>query len=158
MTSFLLALSAAAQQSYSVNGGPPMAASPETLGSFIGNMGYIFYPITFCALMVAVLAVRAFMRMRSEGGQQPTLVRTTIDGTLFWGAYAAVLGVFGTVLGMVVAAQAVQAVNVIEPRLVFGGIKVALTSTMYGVFVFLVAALVWFGLRSRHRTAALATA
>lgn len=158
MTTWMLALTAAAQQSYSINGGPPMAVPPTTLGSFFGNMGYIVYPITFCGIMVAALAARAFMRLRDGGSGQVTLVRPTIDGTLFWGAYAAVLGVFGTVLGMIVAAQAVEAVNVIEPRLVFGGIKIALTSTMYGMFIFLVAALMWLGLRSRHRKAALTTA
>ncbi len=157
MTAMLLALTSAAQQGYTVNGTPAMAP-PATLGSFFGNMGYIVYPITFCALMVAILAVRAFMRLRDQADAQPTLVRTTIDGTLFWGAYAAVLGVFGTVLGIVVAAQAVEAVSAVEPRLVFGGIKIALTSTMYGVFVFLVAALVWFALRGRHRKATLAAA
>jgi len=157
MTAILLALTSAAQQGYTINDTPAMAPT-QTVGSFFGNMGYVVYPITFCALMVAVLAVRAFMRLRDQGNGQPTLVRTTIDGTLFWGAYAAVMGVFGTVLGIVVAAQAVEAVNTIEPALVFGGIKVALTSTIYGVFIFLIAALVWFALRSRHRKAALAGA
>lgn len=154
MNAILLAFATAAQRGYTVSDTPAMPP-PQTVGSFFGNMGYIVYPITFCALMVAVLAVRAFMHVRDQGSGQPTLVRTTIDGTLFWGAYAAILGVFGTVLGIVVAAQAVEAVNAIEPRLVFGGIKVALTSTIYGVFIFLVAALVWFALRSRHRKAAL---
>jgi MotA/TolQ/ExbB proton channel family len=155
MTTSLLA--AVAQQTYSVNGHTGMAP-PTTLGSVFRDMGVIAYPITFCALMVAVLSVRAILRLRAGGQGQASAVRSSVDGTLFWGAYAMVLGFLGTVLGIVVAAQAVQAVNTVEPALVWGGIKIALTSTVYGSLVFLLAALVWFGLCHWHRKTALSAA
>ena len=119
------------------------------------QMGVMAWPITFCALMVTVLVGRAVLRMRSAEHEQAVLARTTIDGSLFWGAYAAVLGILGTVVGVIVAAQSIEHAGRAEAPLVWGGLKVALSTTVYGLLIFLVAALLWLGLRHWHRKAAL---
>jgi len=120
------------------------------------DMGVIRWPITFCALMVVVLAVRSAWKLRSGEPEERPVARPTIDGSLFWGGYAMVLGILGTVVGITLAATAVEAVGVVEPALVWGGIKVALSSTIYGMLVFLASGLTWFGLRHWHRRAVLA--
>jgi biopolymer transport protein ExbB/TolQ len=153
---FMLAVLTAAQE---------LGATPQTGGitgagaagpSFsFSQMGVMAWPITLCALMVAALAARAVLRMRSDEREQAALARATIDGSLFWGAYAAVLGILGTVVGVIVAAQSIEQAGRVEATLVWGGLKVALTTTVYGLMIFLVAALLWFGLRHWHRQAAL---
>lgn len=152
MTSMLSML--ATLQQYSVPGEPLSGpAYPVTFGS----MGVMRWPITFCLVMVVVLTVRAAWRMRQDEPEQLALARATIDGSLFWGAYAAVLGVLGTVVGFMVAAQAVEAFGRVETTLVWGGVKVALSTTVYGLLIFLLAAIAWFGLRSWHRKSVLGT-
>jgi len=135
-------------------------ARGEAVGPLISfsNMGIMRWPITFCLVMVAVLAVRAAMRIRAGQPDQKAAARATIDGSLFWGAYAVALGVLGTVAGFMQAAQAVESVGQVDTRLVWGGVKVALSTTVYGLVIFTVAALVWFGLRQWHRRAVLSTA
>lgn len=115
------------------------------------DMGVIRWPITFCALMVVVLAARSAWRLKRDDGDDTAMARSAIDGSLFWGGYAMALGVLGTVVGITLAATAVEAVGVVEAALVWGGIKVALSSTIYGMLVFLVSGLIWFGLRHWHR-------
>lgn len=119
------------------------------------DMGVMRWPITFCLVMVVVLAIQAAIRMKSGEPDNRILARATIDGSLFWGAYAAVLGVLGTVVGFMVAAQAVEALGEVETRLVWGGVKVALSTTVYGLLIFLLAALAWFALRGWHRRSVL---
>jgi biopolymer transport protein ExbB/TolQ len=122
------------------------------------NLGVMRWPITFCLLMVVILAARAALRIRSGEPEQKVLARAAIDGSLFWGAYAVALGVLGTVVGFMMAAQAVEALGQVETPLVWGGVKVALSTTVYGLLIFLLSAIVWFGLRAWHRKAALSGA
>lgn len=142
----------AAQESFAVNG--QSFTAPTPIFSF-EMMGVMRYPITFCALMVLILAGRAAWRMRSGEAGVQGLVRSTIDGSLFWGGYALILGVLGTVLGMTLAAHAVETVGEVHTSLVWGGVKVAMSTTIYGLLVFLASGLVWYALRHVHRRTAI---
>jgi hypothetical protein len=113
--------------------------------------GYIMYPLVFCALMVLVLAARTAWRLRSADSAMGALARSSIDAVLFWGGYALVLGVLGTAIGIATAAQAVELVGAVHPTLVWGGIRVSLISTLYGLIILSTACLLWFVLRQWHR-------
>ncbi|HIF05459.1 MAG TPA: hypothetical protein EYQ64_00470 [Gemmatimonadetes bacterium] len=116
------------------------------------------YPISFCAVMVVILAGRTALGMKADDPARGALARGTIDGVLFWGGYAVVLGVLGTVVGIAISAQAVEAVGEVHTALVWGGIKVSLITTIYGLLVLLGGALVWFWLRHWHRRTVLSGA
>jgi len=148
---FALSLLAPLQEFVLTDSTGQVVATGQAQGMAFSDMGVMRWPITFCLLMVLVLSVQAALRMRSAEPTQKALARSTIDGSLFWGSYAAVLGVLGTVVGFMVAAQAVEALGQVEPRLVWGGVKVALSTTVYGLLIFLISALAWFALRSWHR-------
>jgi len=130
----------------------------QSLGQIFHNGGVMMWPITLCGVAVVTLAGRAMWRMRSASTEPGGIVRAGIDGVLFWGVYASVLGVLGTVVGITLATMAVEAVGEVHVRLVSGGIKVALTTTIYGFLILLVAAPVWFGLRQWQRHEALSDA
>lgn len=121
------------------------------------DMGLMRWPMTFCVAMVFILAGRAIWRIQGSEPGQARVARSTIDGSLFWGAYALALGVLGTLLGFILAAQSIEAVGRVETALVWGGVKVALSTTVYGLLIFLVSALVWVGLRGWHRRVVLAS-
>ncbi|HUF75995.1 MAG TPA: MotA/TolQ/ExbB proton channel family protein [Longimicrobiales bacterium] len=131
---------------------PQVAAPPQAggLGDLFSDGGFMMWPITLCAVAVVALAGRAAWRMRSGSTEPLAAVRAGIDGVLFWGAYASVLGVLGTVVGITIAAQAVEAVGEAHARLIGGGIKVALITTIYGMLILLGGAPLWFGLRQWH--------
>ena len=79
-------------------------------------------------------------------------VEAGVDGVLFWGGFALLLGVLGTVVGIAVAAQAVEMVGEIHTTLVWGGIKVALLPTIWGALILAVCAVAWYLLRVRCRS------
>jgi len=118
--------------------------------SMIREGGIIMYPLLFVTVVIGVLAVRVWLRLRSNDVEQPTL-STGIDAVLFWGAYAAVLGVLGTLVGIAQAAGFIESAPAISAALIWGGIKVALSATIYGLVVFAISLLLWFGLRQGHR-------
>jgi hypothetical protein len=109
--------------------------------------GVIMYPLLAATAAVIGYGVAAARGLRSATGPDPRL-EATIDGVLFWGAFGVVLGVIGSLIGIVQAARIIEAAGgVVEPILVWGGIRVALTSTIVALPVFGLAALAWFALR-----------
>ena len=138
-------------------GGQIVSSEPveRPLAEVFADGGFMMWPITLCGVAVLALAGRAMWRMRSTSAEPSAAVRAGIDGVLFWGVYASVLGVLGTVVGITIAAQFVEAAGEVHVRLVSGGIKVALITTIYGFLILLLAAPTWFGLRQWQRREAL---
>jgi hypothetical protein len=117
---------------------------------FIAEGGFFMYPLLLVAALIAALAVWAVARIPRTEGPDPAL-ETGIDATLFWGGWALLLGLLGTFGGIYQAAGAIERAQEVAPGLVWGGIKLALTTTLAGLVIFIVAALVWFGLRTAYR-------
>jgi len=107
--------------------------------------------ILAAALAMAVLSVRAGLRRR--GRERSASVAADLDGILFWGGFAAALGVLGTVIGVSQMARAVQAAGSVSPGLAWSGLRVALVTTVFGLGTFVLALLVWFALRWLDRRA-----
>ena len=121
---------------------------------FMLEGGYVMWVILAVALFVLALGVRSWMRLRTLHGPDP-VTETGIDAVLFWGAWAVVVGLFGTFMGIYQAASAISSIGAqsVSAALVWGGIKVALTTTLFGLLVFTFASLGWIGLRTRYRRA-----
>ena len=153
MTSLLLEMTAV-QDTFAI-GDEVFVATGSSIPDTLLAGGFMMYPISFCAIMVLILTVRTAWSMNADEPGRGALARGTIDGVLFWGGYAGVLGVLGTVVGISIAAQAVEVVGRVETTLVWGGIKVSLITTIYGLLVLLGAGLLWFGLRHWHRSTVL---
>ena len=122
---------------------------------FIAQGGFFMYPLLLIAVVVVALGGWAATRLPRADGPDPVL-ETGIDATLFWGGWAVLLGLLGTLGGLYQAAGAIERAGAVGPALIWGGIKVALTTTLFGLAIFIIAALVWFGLRSWYRRRAMA--
>ena len=121
---------------------------------FIQQGGVMMYPLILIALVVVGLGVWATVRVPRVTGPDP-VVEMGIDATLFWGGWALLLGLLGTFVGVYFAAGAISQAGGASAALVWGGIQVALTTTVFGLGVFSLAALAWFVLRTWYRRAAM---
>jgi biopolymer transport protein ExbB/TolQ len=122
---------------------------------YIREGGVMMYPLIGITIVIVVMAVRSWLRIRGRAGND-AVVETGIDAVLFWGSYGVVLGILGTLVGIAQAATAIQAVGTVTAALVWGGIKVALNTTIFSLVVFSIAFVVWFALRVRYRRSAIA--
>jgi hypothetical protein len=75
---------------------------------FFRDGGLIMYPLFAVTVAVIGYSVAAARGLRSASGPDARL-EATIDGVLFWGGFGVVLGVIGSLIGIVVAAQAIEA-------------------------------------------------
>ncbi len=69
------------------------------------------------------------------GGVQMGLLEKNVSWLSLFIALAPMLGFMGTVIGMIEAFDAIQAMGDISPTVVAGGIKVALLTTVFGLVV-----------------------
>lgn len=74
-------------------------------------------------------------------------LRAEIDGVLFWGGFASVLGVIGTLVGVALMARYLEQAGGASVGVIWGGIRVALIPTAFGLLVLSVCLLAWYGLR-----------
>lgn len=118
---------------------------------FFINGGYSMIPLVVIALVVAALAIRSWLRIDHESTEPDAVVETGIDAVVFWGAYGVVIGLLGTLGGIASAASAIQLAGETTTALIWGGIGVSLHTTIFGLAIFSVALLLWFGLRVRYR-------
>ena len=115
------------------------------------SMGFIRFPLGLSLLIILGLTAYAAMRLFRRGATADPMTRTWVDAILFWGGFSLVTGVLGTLVGIVVAAQSIEAAGAVSGALVWGGVKVALYSSVFGTLVLVLASLVWFGLQLRWR-------
>ncbi|MYH50538.1 MAG: hypothetical protein F4020_09975 [Gammaproteobacteria bacterium] len=113
-------------------------------------LGVIRWPLTFSLLVVVALALwsLALVWRNAMPGRH---AKAWIDAILFWGGFAAISGVLGTLVGIIITFQFIELAGEVRATLVAGGIKVALLSSALGTLILAVASLLWFGLQLRWR-------
>lgn len=115
------------------------------------DMGFIRYPLGLSTLVIVGLTLFTAVRLFESEASADPITKTWLDGILFWGGFSLVTGVLGTLVGIVLAAHSIEQAGSISPSLVWGGVKVALYSSVFGVLVLATASLLWFGLQLRWR-------
>lgn len=114
-------------------------------------MGFIRWPLLFATCFVVGLSLYSSVRLYRPSATPDLITKTWIDAVLFWGGFAMIAGVLGTLVGIVLAAQSIEAAGAVSTTLVWGGIKIALLSAAVGTLVLGFAALMWFSLQLRWR-------
>ena len=115
------------------------------------DVGFIRWPLTFSLFAVVGLGLMSAATLFGRNSTAGLVAKTWVDAILFWGGFAAISGVLGSIIGVIVAFQAIERVGEVEATLVAGGVKVALLSSGLGVMILGFAALLWFALQFRWR-------
>lgn len=114
---------------------------------FFVQGGFLMWPMLAIALAVLGLAVRAGLELRKP--EPSPRVERWIAAVPFWGGMALVLGLFGTAVGISLAASAIQSAGEVSASLAWGGVAVSLSTTIAGLAILFFAGLAWFFLRLR---------
>ena len=112
--------------------------------SFFAQMGVWAYPMILTGILMLVQIGRVAMGSAKSHAQGKGPAGTVI---LVWGALNAVLGVLGSAVGISLAAGAIENATSISPPLLMGGLKVALSTTVFGMLLFALALVSWLVIR-----------
>lgn len=121
------------------------------LGMVWQEMGFMRYPLAFSFMVVLALSAWSVSRLYRPGAEADLRTRAWIDGILFWGGFALIAGVLGTLVGIIVAAQSIELAGEVSTTLVWGGIKIAMLTSVTGLLILAASALLWFFLQLRWR-------
>ena len=122
------------------------------MSSLWNQLGWIRWPLLLSLLSVTGLGAWTGVRLFFLERAPDLRTKAWVDAILFWGGFGMISGVLGTLIGIIIAAQFIEAAaGQIAPALVWGGIKVALVSSATGVLILAWAALIWFALQLRWR-------
>lgn len=106
--------------------------------------GPLFMGILTIILIVAVaVAIYIFVQRGKEPNNKisETLVREI-------GIFGLVVGILGQFIGLYQAFIAIEQMGSVSPALLAGGLKVSAITSLYGMIIFVIAWLLYFGLKS----------
>jgi biopolymer transport protein ExbB/TolQ len=108
--------------------------------------GFLMWPVLAAGIAVTVQTVRAW-RARRGADARARAPASTVGSILFWGAFATVVGLIGTLGGVGQMARYMEGASGVPASLVWGGLKVTLPPTVLGLAVLTVALCGWASLR-----------
>jgi len=111
------------------------------MARFFHDMGVIRWPMYVGALfMLAQIGRAAFTARRSSADRSAM----TVHRILVWGVLNALLGILGTVLGLALTGRVVERMGAdVSPALLAGGIRVALSTSIFGLALLTLAVVAW---------------
>jgi hypothetical protein len=124
------------------------------MNGLFASGGVMMWPILAVGVGIGWMGIRTALRLSRPDGVSSTgggdEVARGLQGILFWGGAAVVLGLLGTTVGLVLMGDAVARAGAAHPPLVWGGLAVALVPLIFALVVFLGASVLWFILHQWH--------
>jgi len=114
-------------------------------------IGFIRWPMLFGTLWAVGLGLYSAGQLFRSGAEANLRTKAWLDGVLFWGGFTALAGILGSLVGVVLAAQSVEAAGAVHPTLIAGGFKVAILSSALGFLVLGASSMGWYFLQMRWR-------
>lgn len=113
------------------------------------------YTFSMLALAIVIIALSIYKILHLFIKKDPNRARLEfgIDAILFWGGISAVFGFFSAFYGLYQGASSVVAVQgeSISLSIVWRSIEAFAFYISFGLFTFIVAAIIWFILRVRYK-------
>lgn len=100
---------------------------------------------TLFLLMLAFSAIKLIAILKSKDGDI-LKVRSRLAHIKSIGLFSAITGILGQLIGLYTAFSVIERASDISPSLIFGGLKVSMISTLYGIIIYLISIAIWFAL------------
>ena len=112
---------------------------------FMGILTLIFFAMIVASVLNGIPVLR---------GDVPDIAAATrrISYIKSIGLFALVVGILEQMMGLYQAFQAIEIVGDVSPALLAGGLKVSMISTIYGMFIYVISFLIWFGLSAKLKS------
>lgn len=106
--------------------------------------GPLFMGILTVLLFIVILLSVYFLYLiikKEYKSLDMTLKNLTLIKTI--GNYALVSGILGQLIGLYSAFTQIEAAREVSPAIIFGGLRISMITTIYGIVIFLISYLFW---------------
>jgi hypothetical protein len=110
---------------------------------FMGGSLFMSILTVLLIIMTAWILYHFFFALNSQTVNRENALRKLQYGKSI-GLFALIIGISGQLIGFYSAFSAIERASDISPVLVYGGIKVSLIPTLYGISIYLISLLLWF--------------
>jgi hypothetical protein len=114
---------------------------------FFVEGGPMMFVLVVITLVIWGLVLRTLWHLFIRGGSNTLVIQSCLDGLLFWGGLAVIIGILGSAVGFHKAMAATVTHGVVNPRAVWIGSAEGLVSSIAGLLVLAVAGTCWYLLR-----------
>jgi hypothetical protein len=121
------------------------------MGYFIVSMGTYGIIEIVLLVVIAVLAIKKTIDLFVRRGLDAAGLERGLHAILFWGVIALAAGVLGQVSGIYRALNVIVNATEINPKIVAMGFAQSFTTTIFGLALFVVAAVIWFALYTQYK-------
>ena len=111
--------------------------------------GLLMWPIVLIGLVIYCIVLRTLWHLYARGGSDALTIQSCLDGLLFWGGFAVVIGVLGSVIGYHKSMTILAARGLRHPKYVWAGAAEGLVSAVAGLLILAAAGALWYVLRSQ---------
>lgn len=123
----------------------------DTLNNLFHVGGPLFMGIlTTLLLLLLAMAVAFAVYIISGRARKMTHFRHRLTYLKSAGLFTMITGILGQLIGLMMAFGAIERAGDISPALVYGGLKISMYTTLYGIFIYLLSILLWFILDLWH--------
>jgi biopolymer transport protein ExbB/TolQ len=105
-----------------------------TLNIFVEGGPLFMSLILLCLLASIFFVVKGLVSVKKSSATANKMLRLTIDSSLL----GLVLGFLGSVIGLIMAFDSIEALGNPDPSIFAGGLKISLLTATFGLFTFVV--------------------
>ena len=119
--------------------------------TYFFKCGIYGWPLLIMSLVIAGLIVRSVLKLAASDKPLDAAFESSLNAIVYWGVIAAVTGFLGQYHGIYNGLSAVIRATEIDPHIVAAGFAESFTTTLWGLILFVVSAMVWLGLGTWYR-------
>jgi hypothetical protein len=112
--------------------------------------GVTMFLLVLITLVLFGIVLRTLWHLYVRGGSDGAVIQSCLDGLLFWGGFAVVIGILGSAVGYHKAMTALVTRGIANPRAIWIGSAEGLVSSIAGMLVLGGAGLCWYLLRWQY--------
>jgi len=112
--------------------------------------GPLMLPLVLIVLVLFGITLRLLWHLFVRAGNDTAALQSGLDGLLFWGGFAVVIGVLGSAIGYNKVMSVVISRGLLNPRALWIGTAEGMVSTIAGLLVLAISGTLWFVVRSQH--------
>jgi hypothetical protein len=109
--------------------------------------GLLMWFLVLIVLVIFGIVLRTLWHLFVRGGTDAAAIQNCLDGLLFWGGFAVLIGVLGSVIGYHKGMASIVARGLVNPRALWIGSAEGMVSSIAGLLVLAGAGGFWYLLR-----------
>lgn len=112
---------------------------------YMGGTLFMGILTTLLVLMLAYSVINLIAILNNKDGDI-LKVRSRLPHIKTIGLFSAITGILGQLIGLYSAFSAIEKAADISPALIYGGLKISMITTLFGIIIYLISILIWLAL------------